>query len=552
MTALFAGLGAAMTLSPHGVGGQPEFVDATEASGLAVRNVYGGEEKRYILEANGSGAGFFDYDNDGDLDLYVVNGSTFEMHRQGSSPGNVLFRNRADGTFAVQTDSAGVGDSGWGSGVTAGDYDNDGNQDLYVTNYGRNTLYRNSGKGHFADVTEASRVGGDAYSASAAFLDYDEDGDLDLYVTGYIVFDVAGVPEDPYDDEPCIYLGGLRVYCGPQGMEGAADVLYRNEGDGLFTDVTGESGIAAANSYYGLGVVPEDFDNDGHTDLFIANDETPNCLFRNNADGTFTDVADDYGVAHNADGEEESGMGVDAADYDGDGDVDIYVSNFFRETNTLYRNERPGWFVDATEAIGLAAPTLNRMGWGTRFLDFDNDSDLDLFVANGHSYPQVDRVGTTTYAQANQLFANDGEGRFEEVSAQAGPGLAISKVSRGACSGDYDRDGDVDIFVVNLNDTPTLLRNDGGDDNHWLTVRTVGTRDNRDGKGTRILLKIDSQVQWRTVNGASSYLSHNEAQVHFGMGRHRRGDVEVIWLDGTRHTYRDVAANTVLIARQDD
>ena len=515
-------------------------------------NIYGGEDKRYILEANGSGAAFFDYNNDGYLDLYVVNGSTFEMHAEGSGPGNVLFRNRADGTFADLTDSAGIGDSGWGAGVAVGDYDNDGNQDLYVTNYGRNTLYGNTGQGRFTDVTNGSRLGGDAYSASAAFFDYDNDGDLDLYVTSYVVFDIAGVPEDPRDDEPCIYLGGLRVYCGPQGMDGAGDLLYRNEGAGRFADVTAQSGIAAANSYYGLGVVPEDFDNDGHVDLFVANDETPNVLFRNNTDGTFTDVAGDFGVAYNADGEEESGMGVDAADYDDDGDIDIYVSNFFRETNTLYRNERPGWFSDATEVSGLAGATLNMMGWGTRFLDFDNDGDLDLFVANGHVYPQVDHTATTTYAQPNQLFANDGNGWFEDVSARAGPGMMISKVSRGACSGDYDRDGDIDIFVVNINDTPTLLRNDGGDRNNWLVVRTVGSRDNRDGKGSRILLKVDSHSQWGTVNGASSYLSHSEAQVHFGMGQNLRGDVEVLWPDGSRRLYQDVAANTVLIVRQDD
>ena len=530
-----------------------EFVDRTEAAGVMMPNVFGGKAKRYILEANGSGAAFFDYDNDGYLDLYVVNGSTFEMLQQGTGPGNALFRNSANGTFADHTDSAGVGDSGWGAGVAVGDYDNDGYRDLYVTNYGRNILYRNSGQGSFADVTAESRVEGDGYSASAAFFDYDEDGDLDLYVTGYVEFDVGDVPEDPADDEPCIYLGGLRVYCGPQGMEGAGDVLYRNDGDGRFADVTGESGIVAANSSYGLGVVPDDFDGDGHIDLFIANDETPNVLFRNNADGTFADVARDYGVAYNADGEEESGMGVDAADYDGDGDIDIYITNFYRETNTLYRNERPGWFVDATDVSGLAAPTVNMMGWGTRFLDHDNDGDLDLFVANGHVYPQVDRTATTTYAQPNQLFANNGAGKFDDVSVKSGPGLAVSKVSRGTCSGDYDRDGDVDIFVVNLNDTPTLLRNDGDDDNNWLTVRTVDSRHDRDGNGATIQLRTGSRVQRRTVNGASSYLSHNEAGiVHFGMGQSLRGDVEVIWPDGSRRQYRGVAANSALIVDRND
>lgn len=530
---------------------QPLFVDQTREAGLARYNTFGGLQKRYILEAHGSGAAFFDYDNDSYLDLYVVNGSTFEAYAKKSGPGNALYRNRGDGTFADVTASAGVGDRGWGTGVAVGDCDNDGDRDLYVTNYGANALYRNEGDGHFADVTHLARVGGEAYSASAAFFDYDNDGDLDLYVANYVVFDLGSVPADAAEDEPCIHLGGIRVYCGPQGMEGAEDVLYRNEGDGRFTDVTQEAGIAAPSKYYGLGVVPDDFDNDGDMDLFVADDETPNVLFRNEGDGTFVDVAPEAGVAYNADGEEEASMGVDAGDFDNDGDMDLYVTTFFGESNTLFRNEGQGRFTDITAEAGLEDPTLNALGWGTRFFDYDNDGDLDLFTANGHVYPQVDGTGVTTYAQSNQLFANLGGGRFGEVTARAGPGLEASKVGRGACFGDYDNDGDLDVFVVNLNDTPTLLRNDGGNRQNWLLVQVVGERVNRDGVGTRIRVDAAESAQWRTINGASSYLSHSDIRAHFGLGRQNRAAaVEITWPDGTAQRCENVPANRLLVVRQ--
>ena len=544
-------LPCALILGAFPLWGQPRFVDRTGEAGLRnLTNTFGGAEKRFILEANGSGAAFFDFDDDGWLDLYVVNGSTYETYAERSGPGNWLLRNRSDGTFADATDTAGVGDAGWGSGAAVGDIDGDGDGDLYVTNYGANVLYRNLKDRQFADITASSSTGGDSYSASAAFFDCDKDGDLDLYVANYVLFDAAAIAADPADDERCIYLGGLRVYCGPQGMDGAADVLYRNDGSGSFEDVTAEAGIAAANSYYGLGVVPEDFDNDGDTDLFVANDETPNVLFDNNGDGTFADVAVARGVAFSGEGDEESGMGVDAADYDDDGDVDLYVTNFYKETNTLYENDGRGRFVDATDRLGLGAPTLNMLGWGTRFFDCDNDGDKDLFVANGHVYPQVDATRVTTYAQRNQLFLNDGEGRFSEV----GSWLAESQgeqVSRGASFADYDNDGDVDVFVVNLNDSPTLLNNETGGENNWLIVCLIDTgRDNRTELGSRVRLQTAATVQWRGVNGAASYLSHNDTRVHFGMGKAARGDVEVTWPNGERQLYTDVGANQIFVARQ--
>ena len=541
----------AFTLCAGSLWGQPRFVDRTTEAGLDVfSTTFGSADKRCILEANGNGAAFFDYDNDGFIDLYVVNGSTFETYRTRSGPGNRLFRNNQDSTFADVTDFARVGDAGWGSGVAVGDIDDDGNPDLYVTNYGSNILYRNLPGGRFEDVTASSSVAGERYSTSAAFLDYDRDGDLDLYVANYVVFDVGTIPADPADDDRCMYLGGLRVYCGPAGMEGAGDVLYRNDGSGGFEDVTVEAGIAVANSYYGLGVVADDFDNDGDTDLFIANDETPNVLFDNEGDATFAEVAVERGVAYSGDGEAESGMGVDAADFDDDGDADLYVTNFYKETNTLYENDGAGRFTDVTNDTGLGAPTLNMLGWGTRFFDCDNDGDQDLFVANGHVYPQVDRTQITTYAQRNQLFVNDGEGHFSEIPVLSG--AHRDRVSRGASFSDYDNDGDIDIFIVNLNDTPTLLRNKGGGDNNWLLIRLAGAgKDNRTGLGSRVRLRTDSKVQWRSVNGAASYLSHNDTRVHFGMGKDRRADIDVIWLSGHRQSYPNVEANRLLVVRKD-
>lgn len=532
---------------------QPVFVEKTREAGLMFYNTFGEEKKRCILGGHpGSGAAFFDHDGDGDLDLYVTNGATLETFADKSGPGNALFRNRGDGTFRDVADEAGVDDAGWGAGVAVGDYDNDGWRDLYVTNYGPNLLYRNLGDGKFADVTATAGVGGEACSASAAFFDYDGDGDLDLYVVNYVVFDIAELPDDPAEDEKCVYVAGLRVYCGPQGMVGAGDRLYRNEGDGRFADVTDETGIAAANDYYGLGMMPEDYDNDGDMDIFVINDETPNVLFRNDGGRRFVDVAPAIGVAYNADGEEESGMGVDAGDYDNDGDMDFYVTNFYRETNTLYRNEGETGFADITTLTGLGIPSINWLGWSTRFFDYDNDEDLDLFVANGHVYPEVDlsEFTGTTYAQPNQLFANQGNGEFIDVSATSGPGMAVSKVSRGACFGDYDDDGDVDLFVVNLNDTPTFLQNEGGNERNWLTVMVSGVRDNRDGVGARVRVVTPSGSQLRTVNGSSGYLAHNDIRVHVGLGEQPRADVEITWPDGTVQKIGGVPANRLLVVRQ--
>jgi hypothetical protein len=528
---------------------QVRFTDQTAAAGIALFNTFGGPEKKYIVEAHGSGGGFFDADNDGDLDLYVVNGATFETYKQKSGPGNAFYRNEGQGRFADLTAQAGLGDSGWGTGCAAGDIDNDGDRDLYVTNYGPNALYRNEGQGRFADATATAGVAGDDYSASAAFFDYDNDGDLDLYVANYVVFDRASV--DAANRRDCVYMGGVQVYCGPKGLPGAADVLYRNEGDGTFSDVSGPSGIAGPSEYYGLGVVVEDFDQDGHVDVYVANDETPSLLFHNNGDGTFTDIAVMAGVAYNGEGDEQAGMGIDAGDFDNDGDMDIQKTNFFREGDTLYRNEGDNRFSDVTVQAGLTAPTLSFLAWGTKFADFDHDGDLDIFVANGHVYPQVDRVLTgSPYRQRNQLFLNDGKGKFTEL-LDAGPGMKLEKVHRGAAFADYDNDGDVDVFVNALNDLPTLLRNDTPAANHWLMVQVFGAQVNRDGVGTRLRLVAGGQSQWRTINSAGSYLAINDLRAHFGLGSQTRADLlEITWPDGTIQTLGDLPADKLVAARQ--
>jgi len=526
---------------------QVHFSDQTLAAGIAYYNTCGDEDKRYVVEAHGSGAGFFDADNDGDLDLYIANGATLSTFQDQSGPGNVLYLNKGRGIFTDQTANSGTGHAGWGTGVAIADVDNDGYRDIYVSNFGPNVLYTNSAATTFSDRTIEAGVGGDQFSASTAFFDYDNDGDLDLYVSNYVVFDAKNRAENP---KLCTFFGGLKVYCGPKGLVGAPDVLYRNEGAGHFVDVTALSGVATANRYYGLGVVPGDYDDDGFLDLFVANDETPNVLFHNNGNGTFRDVALVAGVAYNADGDTEAGMGVDFGDYDNDGDPDLYVTHFFTETNTLYRNEQGVRFSDVTTTAGLAAPTVDLMGWGTRFFDYDNNGLLDLFVANGHVYPQVDRIETgSSYRQVNQLFKNQGTGRFEPVEQDAA--LAIEKVSRGAAFGDYDDDGDIDIFVVELNDAATLLRNEGGNKGRWFSVRLFGRQDNRDGIGARIRLQANGQTQWRDVDGAGSYLSHSDLRVHFGLGAASKVDeVDIRWPNGTSTTLKDLPVNKLLVVEQ--
>ena len=515
-----------------------QFVDRAPATGLTQRNV-SGTDQSYIVEGMMGGAAFFDYDRDGDVDLYVTNGSSFAGFATGEHPANQLYRNDG-GRFADVTVAAGVGDTSWSMGCAAADYDNDGHTDLYVANFGRNTLYRNGGTGRFVDVTVAASVGDTGWGTGASFGDYDRDGDVDLYVANYVDFSL-----DYESPIPCLWKN-VKVYCGPVGLLPAADVFYRNNGDGTFSEWTRQAGLQG-EKFYGMSALFGDYDNDGWLDLLVANDSTPNLLFRNRRDGRFAEEALMAGVAYSGEGVAQGCMGAVWGDYDNDGLFDLFVTNFADEYNALYRNEGGGFFVDVSFVVGIGAAPAELVSWGTGFFDYDNDGDRDLFVANGHTYPQADlpRVNSS-YKQANSLFENRG-GRLVEVSAAAGPGFALRRVSRGTSFADYDGDGDIDLFILNLNGPPTLLRNDGDHDNHYLLVRTVGTTSNRDGIGARVIIHADGQIQHAEVQSGGSYLSHNDLRLHFGLGKAERVDrLEVRWPSGAVQVLSDIAADQVL------
>ena len=524
------------------------FVDATYEARVAFRHVNGAYGEHHFIETMGPGVAFLDYDNDGYLDIYAVNGQ-YLSDTTAIRATNVLYRNNGDGTFTDVTEEAGVGDTGYGMGVTAGDYDNDGDLDIYITNYGPNVLYRNNGDGTFTDVTEEAGVGDDGWGVGCAFLDYDNDGYLDIYVANYVDFSLGERRRDlvPYMTYEYWGMKGISAYPHPDNFGGVSDVLYRNNGDGTFTNVTREAGVFDPDGK-GMGICCGDYDGDGDVDIYVANDRVPNFLYRNEGDGTFTEVALLSGVAYNEDGREESSMGVDFGDYDNDGDLDIFVPDFQGETFTLYRNEGDGFFVDVSSACGIAAPTLKYVGWGGGFLDYDNDGDLDIFVATGHVLENVQLFDPgTSYPQRNLLFRNTGpEGgyRFVEVSDSSGPGLRIVKPSRGVAFGDYDNDGDVDILVINCNDTATLLRNECGNRNHWLTLKLVGTKSNRSGIGSRVRLISGDLVQVREVKAGNSLYSLSDLRVHFGLGRRRGAErIEIRWPSGTIQVLEDVEAD---------
>ena len=516
------------------------FIDVTSQTGITFTHYNGAAGEKYLVETMGAGAAFFDYNNDAYLDIYAVNGAN--LSGEGGNPGNVLYRNNGDGTFTDVTHTAGVGDKAYGMGVCAADYDNNGYQDLYVTNFGSRVLYRNNGDGTFTDVTAVANVSDTRWGSSCAFADYDNDGDLDLYVANYL--DLALVKKNTWCGR---HEEGFRTYCHPDNFDGIADRLYRNNGDGTFTDVTQAAGVLNPAGK-GLGVVFGDYDNDGNVDLFVANDSTANFLYHNNGDGTFNAVGVLSGVAYNSGGQAEAGMGVDFADYDNDGLLDIFVTNFDFETNTLYRNQGNGFFVDVTALAGLGEDREPYMGWGTKLLDYDNDGDKDLFIANGHLQNNIHLFNdVTTYAQSNQLFRNAGQGRFSEVSLRSGQGLLAQTVGRGAAFGDYDNDGDTDIFIVNNNHRASLLRNDGGNRHHWLMVKTVGTKSNRDGTGARVKVVAGILSQVAEVRSGSSYLSHNDARLLFGLGNHAQVDlIEIKWPSGIVEAFKNVAANQLL------
>jgi hypothetical protein len=526
----------------------PRFVDVAEKSGITLMNIHGGAAKDYILEANGNGAAFFDYDNDGDVDALIVNGSTLENFKKGGDPLAGLYRND-NGRFVDVTGDARLRRNGWGMGACVADYDNDGNSDVYITAFGPNVLFRNNGNGSFSDVTDRARVGDSHWSTGCAFGDYDRDGDVDLYIANYLNFDEKTIRPRGSNDL-CRYMGA-DVFCGPIGLTGQPDVLYRNNGDGTFTDVTEKAGIRDPN-YYGFGVLFSDFDNDGWPDIYVANDSQPNLLLHNKKDGTFSEVGLVSGSALNEAGRAQSGMGAAAGDYDGNGYLDIFVTNFARDTNTLYKNLGNMFFVDSTLAAGLGEISLPYLGWGAHLADFDNDGLRDIFVANGHVYPQVDRLNVgQKYLQRKELYRNLGNGKFEEIARNASSDFLTGKSARGSAVADYDDDGDLDILVVNLNSRPSLYRNDADKANHWIGFGLEGTRSNRNAIGARLEIEALGRKQIAEVRSGSSYLSQDDLRVHFGLGKATRVDRgRIRWPNGNTQELGSFDADRYVTVRE--
>ncbi len=528
----------------------PRYRDVAAERGFTRPNRFGSPAKKLITETTGSGAAFFDYDSDGAVDLYVVNGQTLEEFASGTGGApDQLFRNLGNGEFVEVTEQAGVGDRGWGGGAAAADYDNDGDVDLLVTNYREDSLYRNNGDGTFTEVAKEVGVSDPRWGASAAFGDIDGDGFLDLYVTNYIAFDEVLL--EKLDPKFCIWRG-VSVMCGPNGLPGEVDALYRNRGDGTFEDVTREAGIYDPEGK-GLGVTFVDVDTDSDADIYVTNDSTPNYLFRNDGRGKFEDVALLAGVALSMYGKAQAGMGADAGDFDSDGLPDLVVTTFQGDYNALRRNEGFGLFTDVSDAMGLTAPSFEKLGWGVRFVDVNWDGALDLFVVNGHVYPEVDAAGIgESYRQQNQVFLNladsSGARRFEEVTAEAGPGLQILQTGRGLAFADIDGDADLDVFVNNMSDVPTLLVDEAEHRNRWVRLTLVGTRTNRDGLGVPIVLEVEGRKLFRDSGLIWTYLSTNDRRLTIGLGAaEEAANVVLSWPSGRMELETLRAGEDVLV-----
>lgn len=513
----------------------------------------GAEKKKYAFESTGSGVALIDYDRDGYPDIFLVNGSRLEGFGRDSAPTNHLFHNNHDGSFTDVTAQAGIASSGWGQGVCVGDFNNDGFDDLFVTYYGRdNILYRNNGDGTFADVTAKAGLGGPTrnWSTGCAFVDYDRDGRLDLFVSRYVDFSRAEAAL-PGSGPNCVSKD-VPVFCGPRGLAAARPSLYHNQGAGKFSDVSTAAGIAKAGDCYGLSVLTGDFENRGWPDIYVACDSTPSLLFRNQGDGRFEERGVSAGVAYDEDGREQAGMGVSAADYDGDGWLDIFKSNFEDDVPDLYRNERDGNFSFRTFDAKLGF-NLKYLGWGGGFLDYDNDGWPDIFVANGHVYPELEnhRHPESPYRQRTLLYHNSGDGRFEDVTSTAGPGMELRRSGRGVAFGDLNHDGRLEILINNQNDPPTLLRDESENPNHWISVRTVGTKSNRDGIGARVTVTAGGRRQIQEVASGGSYLSQNDLRLHFGLGGASSIDrIEIRWPGGTIETIKNVPGDQFLTVEE--
>jgi hypothetical protein len=528
--------------------GRVVFTDITQASGIKFRHV-SSPDKKYILESMSGGVALFDYDNDGWQDIYFVNSPTVA---QASGARSELWRNNGDGTSADVTDKAGVGSPGWGMGVCAGDYDNDGWEDLYVTCFGANRLYRNNGDGTFTDVAVKAGVADPRWSTGAAFGDYNNDGRLDLFVANYVDLKLDALPE--FGKGKTCQFQTMPVQCGPQGLKGAGDSLFRNNGDGTFTDVSNQAGVADQEGLFGLGVAWCDFNEDGFIDLYVANDTGANYLYQNKGNGTFSEIGLMSGAALSEDGKGQASMGVAIGDYDHRGRMNVFVTNFSDEYNAFYRHEKNFTFTDVAYATGTGRASLPYVGWGCGFFDYDNDGWLDLLVVNGHVYPQLAAAKLKiAYAQRKLFYRNNRNGTFAEIAAEAGSALMEPAVSRGAAFGDLDNDGDVDVVINNLDGAPAILRNDGGNRNNFLTLELIGGKSNRDAYGARVKVIAGDLVQIDEKRSGGSYLSHNDTRLHFGFEQRAKIDaIEVRWPSGVTQKFMNPPVNSFLRIKEGD
>ncbi len=536
--------------APSGRPFNAHFTDIAKAAGLYAPTVYGGvESKKYIMEANGCGCAFIDYDNDGWIDIFLLSGTRLDGDPPEAT--NRLYKNNRDGTFTDVTEKAGLRAVGWANGVCVGDYNNDGFDDIFCTYFGQNRLFRNNGDGTFTDVTKQAGLlesGPARWGAGCAFLDYNRDGFLDLFVSNYIRFSFDHAPA-PGENSTCNWKG-IPVNCGPRGLPTGRHSLYRNNGDGTFTDVTKPSGIVAATESYGMTVVTADFDEDGWPDIFVACDSTPSLLFMNNHDGTFREEGVMRGVALSDDGMEQAGMGVGVGDYNLDGHLDLFKTHFIGDTSGFYRNDGKGNFDEVTRLAKVGVET-RFTSWGAGLIDLDNDGNPDVLFVTGSVYPEVERkLPQYPYQTQRVLFRNLGNGTFEELDTQAGPGITTPHSSRGCAFGDFDNDGDMDVLIVNMNEPPSLLRNDITGKQNWLKVKLEGVKSNRGAIGARVLVRYGTKVQAQTVLSQSSYYSCNDPRLHFGLGATTLADIDVYWPNGLHEQHKKIAANRLITIRE--
>ena len=536
--------------APSGRPFNAHFTDIAKAAGLTHPTIYGGvDSKKYIMEANGCGCAFIDYDNDGWIDIFLLSGTRLDGDPPEAT--NRLYKNNRDGTFTDVTEKAGLRAVGWANGVCVGDYNNDGFDDIFCTYFGQNRLFRNNGDGTFTDVTKQAGLlesGPARWGAGCAFLDYNRDGLLDLFVSNYIRFSFDHAPA-PGENSTCNWKG-IPVNCGPRGLPTGRHSLYRNNGDGTFTDVTKPSGIVAATESYGMTVVTADFDEDGWPDIFVACDSTPSLLFMNNHDGTFREEGVMRGVALSDDGMEQAGMGVGVGDYNLDGHLDLFKTHFIGDTSGFYRNDGKGNFDEVTRLAKVGVET-RFTSWGAGLIDLDNDGNPDVLFVTGSVYPEVERkLPQYPYKTQRVLFRNLGNGTFEELDTQAGPGITTPHSSRGCAFGDFDNDGDMDVLIVNMNEPPSLLRNDITGKQNWLKVKLEGVKSNRGAIGARVLVRYGTKVQAQTVLSQSSYYSCNDPRLHFGLGATTLADIDVYWPNGLHEQHKKIAANRLITIRE--